>query len=190
MRDGLWRRAIKRVARAQYELDLAVTRWLDRRPGGARFELQGECRGCGSCCESPTLPLGPLVFYFSSARAVFLWWQRVINGFEFLSVDRAERSISFRCAHFDPATRRCDSYESRPGVCRDYPRNLLIGTKPELFESCGYRIVDLQAASLRAELESLDLSPAQRALLERRLYLGGPSTSESAGGEAGGPFSV
>lgn len=86
--------------------------------------------------------------------------------------------------------RRCDSYESRPGVCRDYPRNLLIGTKPELFESCGYRIVDLQAASLRAELESLDLSPAQRALLERRLYLGGPSTSESAGGEAGGPFSV
>jgi Fe-S-cluster containining protein len=60
-----------------------------------------------------------------SLRRVFLWWQRVVNGFELKATHARERTFVFTCTHFDEATRLCDSYGSRPGLCRDYPRATL-----------------------------------------------------------------
>ena len=62
-----------------------------------------------------------------------------MNGFELVRSDEESWTFVFRCTHFDPATRSCDSYGSRPGLCRDYPRLLLWQPNPELLPGCGCR---------------------------------------------------
>ena len=83
------------------------------------------------------------------------------------------RSFVFRCTHFDPATRSCDSYDSRPGICRDYPRLLLWQPNPELLPGCGYRARPPNADGLKAALARVELTPDQRAKLEKGLRLDG-----------------
>ena len=85
--------------------------------------------------------------------------------------DRRERTFVFRCTHFDPATRSCDSYASRPGMCRDYPRALLQQAHPELLPGCGYRPLARNADALRRALLDEPLTDEQRARLRRELFL-------------------
>jgi hypothetical protein len=67
--------------------------------------------------------------------------------------DRQDHSFVFECTHFDRITRRCDSYASRPGMCRDYPRVLLDQAAPALFRACGFRAVAPNAVGvLRAAI--------------------------------------
>jgi Fe-S-cluster containining protein len=96
-----------------------------------------------------------------------------VNGFELTAADAEARVFVFRCSHFDRASRSCDSYDSRPGLCRDYPRNLLWQPNPELLPGCGYRAVAPNAAGLRRALERADLTPEQREKLRRGLRLDG-----------------
>jgi Fe-S-cluster containining protein len=105
-------------------------------------------------------------------RRLFLAWQRHVNGFELVHRDSEGRAFVFRCTHFDQATRSCDSYDSRPGMCRDYPRLLLWQADPELLPGCGYRAIAPNAARLKAALERLPLTPGQRERLRRGLRLG------------------
>ena len=116
-------------------------------------------------------PGGRLVWSVPSARRLFLAWHRRVNGFELASTDSRARAFVFRCTHFDRGTRSCDSYDSRPAMCRDYPRLLMWQADPDLLPGCGYRPIAPNAASLRASLERLDLSPGQRERLRRGLRL-------------------
>jgi len=111
-------------------------------------------------------------------RQVFLVWQRRVNGFELEGQDSESRSFVFRCTHFDRETRSCDSYSSRPGMCRDYPRLLLWQPAPELLSGCGYRAVAANATGLRQSLARLPLSAEQRRKLDRGLHLDGDDTRE------------
>jgi Fe-S-cluster containining protein len=106
-----------------------------------------------------------------SLRAPFLWWQRVVNGFELRSEDARRKVFVFHCTHFDPARRTCDSYRSRPGMCRDYPRLLMWQPAPEMLPGCGYRPIDPRAADLLRTLDSQPLTPDQRARLRKGLHL-------------------
>ena len=83
---------------------------------------------------------------------------------------RRERTF-VRCTHFDRSTRACDSYSSRPGMCRDYPRALLYQTHPVLLPGCGYRPLARNAAELRQALRDRPLTDEQRARLLRELFL-------------------
>ena len=74
-------------------------------------------------------------------------------------------------ARFDPATRGCDSYDSRPGMCRDYPRLLLHAVVLEFLPGCGYRAVARNAAGLRAALDRLPLDEERRRKLDEGLRL-------------------
>jgi hypothetical protein len=96
-----------------------------------------------------------------------------VNGFELVSADESARVFAFRCSHFDRATRWCDSYDSRPGICRDYPRHLMWQASPELLPSCGYRAIPSNAAGLRAALDEAHLTPEQREKLRKGLRLDG-----------------
>jgi Fe-S-cluster containining protein len=171
MKDGLLRRIIKRLARLRYDFDLGATRLLLRRRGEPRYRLTGACNGCGRCCESPTLAVSRPVFYLRSLRALVLGWHRLINGFEYVSEDRRHRLFVLRCTHYDPQTKQCDSYDSRPGMCRDYPRNLLYEAIPEFLPECGFGAVDKNAARFRSALEQTNLTPEQRRDLEKKLRL-------------------
>ena len=123
------------------------------------------------CCEAPTLRVGRLVRSFASLSRAFLWWQEKVNGFVLVTRDDRAGAFVFRCTHFDPALRACDSYDSRPGVCRDYPRHLLWQPGPELFPACGYRPVARNAAALRSALAGRGLTPEQESRLVDGLHL-------------------
>jgi hypothetical protein len=173
MRDGLLRRAVKGVARARYAFDLALTRRLRRARGERPYALGGECRRCARCCEAPAIPVGRVMLALRAVHGPFLWWQRVVNGFELVEARPRDRMFVFRCTHFDTVTRACDSYDSRPGMCRDYPRNLLWQSGPEMLPGCGYKPLNPRAASFAQALDAQPLSDEQRAKLSKGLFLDG-----------------
>jgi uncharacterized protein len=144
MRDGRLRRVLKAIARIRFAIDAAVDRAIRRRRG-PWFDLGGECRRCARCCEAPAVAVNAFVWHVPSLRAAFLWWQRVV--------------------------RTCDSYESRPGMCRDYPRALLYQPEPELMEGCGYRPVLPRATRFLRVLDEQRLTSEQKARLRRGLHL-------------------
>jgi hypothetical protein len=169
MRDGPVRRALKAVALLNFRLGLAIRRRRDDRTGWA---LAGSCRRSGLCCEAPSVQVGPLTWYVPTLRRLFLSWQRRVNGFELSGEDVRYRMFAFRCSHYERATRTCDSYGSRPGICRDYPRHLLNQPAPEFLPGCGFRAVPRNAGALRRALERQPLSAEQRERLARELGIG------------------
>ena len=173
MKDGPFLRAVKRVALWGYTADLALHRAWRRARGERPWTLGGACRRSGACCEAPAIAVGRLTWSLPNVHRLFLAWQRRVNGFALVSADARARVFVFRCSHFDPATRSCDSYDSRPGMCRDYPRNLMWQPSPEMLPPCGHRATPPNAAGLRAWFDHLDLTPAQREKLRRGLRLDG-----------------
>lgn len=171
MHDGLFRRAIKALARVVYLADVGLSRLGLRARGQLPYRLAGACDACGRCCVEPSIRIPWLFERLSSLRWLVLAWHRDINGFEYLRTLRAPTTWVFRCTHYDPATRRCDSYASRPGMCRDYPRLLLHAPIPELLDGCGHRAVHQRADQVKELLTGADLPAETRVELERKLNL-------------------
>ena len=171
MTDGPGRRTLKRVALWNFQLSLALHRMLQRRRGRIPHELGGECRRCARCCEAPGIQVGWAVWYLPLLQRLFLAWQEHVNGFVLTERQRRGRVFVFRCTHFDTATRSCDSYESRPGMCRDYPRVLLAQADPEFLPGCGYRAVAANADGLVRALERASVTREQMARLKKDLRL-------------------
>jgi hypothetical protein len=171
MRDGIGRRALKRVALWSFTLNLRVHRACRRARKERPWVLGGECRRCARCCEAPAIQATAAVWHVGLFRRAFLFWQERVNGFVPTGAERDSRTFVFRCTHFDPRTRECDSYDSRPGMCRDYPRLLLWQADPELLPGCGYRAVAPNAAGLIAALRDRPLTAEQREKLRRGLRL-------------------
>lgn len=173
MRDGAGRRALKTIALSNFRLGLLLTRGLRRLRGERPFLLGGDCRRCAACCEAPAIQVGPLVWFVPTLRRLFLFWQERVNGFRLTQQLLVQRVFVFECTHFDRATRSCDSYDSRPGMCRDYPRLLLWQAHPEFLPGCGYRALPPNLAGLRQALERADLTNEQKSKLEKDLRLDG-----------------
>jgi Fe-S-cluster containining protein len=112
-----------------------------------------------------------LTWRVRSVRAIFLGWQRWVNGFELTAVDRRHRLFVFACTHYDAVTKRCDSYESRPLMCRDYPVNLTYEAVPPLFDECSHGVVDRHGEALRQALVEAGLGGEKLEAVERRLFL-------------------
>jgi Fe-S-cluster containining protein len=171
LQDNFLRQSIKQLARLRYAADLGLTRWLKSARSKNPYRLAGSCLRCGRCCETPTIRIFPLFFYLKSLRWAIVAWQRSINGFEFIEADRKGKCLIFRCTHLDPLTRHCDAYASRPGMCRDYPRNQLDFPAPSFFEGCGYRAAPRNAEKFEASLETLNLPPETLQQLKQDLQL-------------------
>jgi len=170
MRDGPLRRFAKAIAFANHELSRRTTRAIRSRRGEERWILRGVCRRSGCCCEAPGIQAGRVVWHLLLARQLFLWWQRCVNGFELRGTRPRERVFVFECTHFDHVSRACDSYDSRPGMCRDYPRALLDQASPELFSGCGYRVSPGNADRLSAMIDARVAGTRAR-VLKRRLRI-------------------
>ena len=171
MRDGSVRRFLKAGARALFWVNVSLDRRLRRMRGEQSHLLAGACRRCARCCEAPAVSASVIVWRVPLLREAFLWWQEHVNRFELVEAVTRGRLFVFRCAHFDRATRSCDSYDSRPGMCRDYPRVLLFQHSPEMLDGCGYRALPPNAVGLRTALEAQGLAPAQLDRLKKGLHL-------------------
>lgn len=170
MKDGWLRRAVKATVRGMWTVELGWRRGLSSAP---RWALTGTCNGCGACCERPTITVGRLIWRWPTPRRLFLAWQRGVNGFVEPERLADSRAFAFRCTHYDPQTRLCDSYGSRPWMCRDYPRVLLDQPWPELFEACSHGLEDRESSGLAAALAETDLDEGARAELLRKLRIPG-----------------
>jgi Fe-S-cluster containining protein len=168
MKDGLLRSSIKFVVRLGYLCEVRIRRRLRR--SQREFKLAGHCSNCGACCETPAVQMPPLLLRFKSIRGAVVLWQKWVNGFELIGRDRKHGILIFRCTHFDPDTKLCDSYGTRPGACRDYPRNLLDDPLPEFPEACTFHAVSRNAQRIRDSLADLDLAPEELAKLEATFY--------------------
>ena len=171
MKDGPVRWGIKRLALWHFQANLWAWRVVMRLRGQRPYQLAGSCEGCARCCEAPSIAVTKLTWYLPTLRRLFLGWHRIINGFELVERVREGRVFVFCCTHFDPKTRQCDSYTSRPGMCRDYPRALLWQPHPVLFEGCGFRPRSPDAVAMIAELEAQGVEGERLADLKRRLFL-------------------
>lgn len=171
MRDGPIRTAVKRLALACFVVNLRATRAWWRLRGDKPFELGGSCGKCAACCEAPGIQVDRFTWYIPTLRRMFLWWHRHVNGFVLLERVPGHRLFVFRCTHFDPETRRCDSYHSRPGMCRDYPRALMWQSNPEMLPGCGYRPVACGAERFIAALQKEGLTGEELEKVKRKLHL-------------------
>lgn len=170
-KDGPIRATLKGVALVRRAVGVGLARLWLRLRGKPRYRLRGSCNGCGRCCERPTVSVGLLVNRFVGIRAIFLAWHRWVNGFLFVDHDTEWRTIAFRCTHYDPESGLCDSYATRPWMCRDYPRNLLYAPVPEFFDECGYYAVDRYADRIRASLRRIDIDEETLVHLEEKLHV-------------------
>ncbi len=171
MRDGPVLRVVKAVALGVGLLEVQWRRLLLRFRGQPKYRLQGSCNGCGKCCEAPTMQAGFATWRLPRVRALALWWQRRVNGFELVDIDKRFKLFVFRCTHYDPKTRLCDSYSSRPLMCRDYPKNLLFEPLPQLFPECSHSVVLKKADAFKAALQKTGLPPDELKALEEKLML-------------------
>ena len=171
MKDGVGRGALKRIALAVFTVSLRLSRWQRRQEGSTPYELGGSCGGCGTCCEAPAIRVGCATWYLPTLRYVFLWWHETVNRFHLQSTNKSERTFVFTCDHFDWSAQRCDSYESRPGMCRDYPGALMDQPAPVLFADCGYKAVATNHNDLVHILEAENLDAEQIEKLKKGLYL-------------------
>lgn len=162
--------------------ELWLRRHLLRTSGGARYRLLGTCNGCGRCCETPSVYVGRWTWRLLPLRAVAVWWQRTVNGFELVGDDPRFKMLIFRCTHYVRETRQCDSYDSRPLMCRDYPANLTYEAVPTLFDECSHRIVDKNAVGLLAALADSGLPPEKLNQLKQKLFLDvdGPTSEHTS----------
>jgi hypothetical protein len=171
MTDGPVRRALKKLALWNFHVSLGWRRLRLRARGQEHYVLGGSCRLCARCCEAPSIQVGWLTWYVPFFRRAFLAWQHHVNGFHLTGRDPGGQAFVFRCVHFDWTTRRCDSYDSRPGMCRDYPRLLLEQPRPEFLPDCGYRAVWRQAHALENALSARGVPAETMDRLRRDLYL-------------------
>lgn len=173
MQDGVFRRTIKKVAALCYALNLRGTRAAWRLQREHPYELGGACQGCGACCVNPSIQVGRFLWYFPTARHLFLLWQRLVNGFELVERHIPGRVFVFRCTHFDTQTRRCDSYDSRPGMCRDYPRVLLWQPSPSFLAECSHYPIAPGADRFLEALKREGLDEEKLQKVKEKLFLNG-----------------
>jgi uncharacterized protein len=171
VRDGALRRSLKAAARVLFWLNHTLDRRLRRFRGERSHLLAGACKRCARCCEAPAIRANAAVWHLRTLRSAFVWWQERVNGFELADTVAGGRLFVFRCTHFDWSTRSCDSYASRPGMCRDYPRALLFQVSPEMLPGCGYRALPPNAEGLRVALEAQGLDQGQLERLKKDLHL-------------------
>lgn len=171
MRDGLFLKCFKTIVLIRFHVDRYLTRRYLHLKGEPLYRLGGHCNQCGACCETPAVQVHRGVFLSRSATWLIKWWHWKINGFRLIEKDRKNRVFIFKCTHFDPETKQCDSYNSRPGMCRDYPRPLLFSTNPEFFKQCGHYPVRKSAGSFRQSIENLDFPDDKKQELIRKLHL-------------------
>lgn len=171
MTDGIVKKLIKRIVWWRYATDLWITREILKFRGEERYYLKGQCNRCGRCCETPSIQMTEIGYHIEFFRKWVILWHKHINGFRLINQHKHEATLTFSCSHFNSETRECDSYSSRPGMCRDYPLNQIYSVNPRFFPECGFYAVDKRADSFRSALEKTGLPQQKLEELFRRLHL-------------------
>lgn len=114
--------------------------WRHRRlrATGKELILTGQCRQCGACCRR--LQLQPGKKWLSSKRDFKSLVKRhpEFDRFEISGRD-PQRLLIFNCTKLG-SDNRCQDYENRPQLCRDFPNKAIFFCGGALPEGCGYTL--------------------------------------------------
>jgi len=171
MKDGYLLKTIKWIALLRYTLDLGFTRRIRSIKREQHYRLGGSCRSCGKCCVTPMIPVRAPFIYLKTARWLLITWHRKVNGFEYIGENRKKGQFIFQCTHLDTDTMLCDAYDTRPGMCRDYPTNLLDAALPAFLEGCGFYPILKNAEQMQELLDASGLSGEKLKELKRKLHI-------------------
>lgn len=171
MRDNFAQKLIKNSFRTYYLFSLWLNRKRLKRKGLPKYTLIGNCESCGKCCENPAIKIGFLLNNIKFFKYLYNLWQKKINGFIFQKHNQETKVFYFICNHWDSNSKKCDSYDSRPGMCRDYPRNLLYSSIPDFFKECGYKPLDKNAKKFNLALDKISIDEEKKKKIKEKLFL-------------------
>jgi hypothetical protein len=137
-------RALAFVLRRFAVLVAIVAVWqrtLLRRRRRTGWQLRGDCKSCGRCCDNFMLPSA------GSGSALVRWlrafWHEGVFDFypRGWSVEGPDGPLAaYGCRNLT-ADRRCARYGLRPFVCRAYPA-LALYERPAPRAHCGFVVID------------------------------------------------
>ena len=116
-------------------LDLG-SQWLARQLIRPPYQQEGTCLKRGNCCRYILLPVpkGLLTRFF-------YFWNTQVNGFfprrSRPVVIKERRMAVMGCRHLKTCG-RCNTYRTRPMVCRQWPLIKHFG-RPVILKGCGFR---------------------------------------------------
>ena len=97
--------------------------WNDVKHGVYNFTKDGKCVSCGNCCTA-VLPVTT-----EEIKAI----KRYIKRKHIKPVKHSNVDFDFTCPFRNDAEKKCNVYEVRPAICRDFkcdkPQKMIDGTK-------------------------------------------------------------
>lgn len=109
---------------------------------GKKYIREGQCLGCGSCCQHISIKNGRKVI---KTPEEFEKLQRKFPVYRmFRIMDNIESGLVFQCVYLDLDTGWCTDYENRPPICRNYPNEVIFKIGGALKDCCGYQFKPLK----------------------------------------------
>ncbi|MBU0671710.1 MAG: YkgJ family cysteine cluster protein [Candidatus Margulisbacteria bacterium] len=133
-------RPLKRFILCFVLLDNLLTNFSKRSLFRNKWQLEGACKKCGSCCKEIYLKITPRQLGSKMFARLAVKWITWLFDFILLRIDQENHYLVFTCKHVQPDG-RCGNYFWRPSVCRNYP---LVDyfEKPKLLPDCGFYPVE------------------------------------------------
>jgi hypothetical protein len=111
-------------------LTLAFSRLLK-----TEYEMKGSCKQRGVCCENIGVGLTPLLWNWPKLRYTIGKWYCFVYNFSLVGENEDKRVLVFRCHYLK--NKLCSVYNTRPFLCRNYPKPRFFG-KPTVLPGCGF----------------------------------------------------
>jgi len=100
--------------------------------------LTGQCRQCGACCRRLQLKSGKKWLRSKRDFNSLVKRQPEFACFEIRGRD-PQRLLIFNCTNLG-TDNRCQDYNNRPQLCRDFPSKAIFFCGGQLPEGCGYTL--------------------------------------------------
>ncbi|MCX6990421.1 MAG: YkgJ family cysteine cluster protein [Chlamydiae bacterium] len=108
-----------------------VARYIIQPP----FKQVGSCKRRGNCCYFILIPQPS-----GTLGKIFYFWQTQVNGFFLRSLspqdEKGKKMLVMGCRHLNEDG-SCNSYKTRPSVCRRWPVIEYFGA-PRVLKGCGF----------------------------------------------------
>lgn len=101
-----------------------------------RWQLEGQCKRCGICCQEIYLKITPRQLSSKLFTNLAIKWISWVFDFILIKIDYENYYLVWTCKH-KLVDGRCGNYFWRPSVCRNYP---LVDyfDEPKFIPGCGY----------------------------------------------------
>lgn len=102
-----------------------------------KYEIEGQCKKRGVCCQQIALYLAPAFWKYSLLKGLARTWYEFVYNFTCIGESKENKVVIFKCNYLKGT--KCGIYWRRPAICRNYPL-VRFFDKPSFLPGCGYRV--------------------------------------------------